>query len=466
MRSRLALGIALLAGLAGGSGAVAAAPPRIPPQAVVAIVDTGINPYHKVFRDKSPRAYRHPSTYLPGFPKSAKALKLTLDAKSYDDALTKDCERVWANVEPDQLYWVPGTRIVGAISFGDNGVINCDQENPAGGPVLDANGHGTMTASRAVSSEYGACRDCLVVAVQMPATAAVGGGAPELSAIRFAADNASWIDAQSNSWGPVFPAYEPTGTAGLFVANGPLVKAVEEVSQAHLAFWASGNGTAFRYGVLGHPTVLAPHFGPSAIIVGGHDSGHMTQWPGFSAHVVSDACSSWAARIRTTTGSGEDVGGGTSGATPYAAGGAVRVLLEARRVLGDLRTGVRTGDVVASGPAGKVAKGPLADGKLTLAEWREVVFKTATRRPVAQFEDGPACTGVQYGASPVLWKDVPDQVPEYVQIGYGAVDTPALKKAFDVLRGKADLPDRAATDQYFQADKAVRGATHVVFAGP
>lgn len=42
------------------------------------MVDTGINPYHREFRDRTTRAYEHPSTYIPGYPKKAKALRLSL----------------------------------------------------------------------------------------------------------------------------------------------------------------------------------------------------------------------------------------------------------------------------------------------------------------------------------------------------------------------------------------------------
>src|SRR5687768_1205985 len=72
-------------------------------KAVVAFLDTGINPYHVVFRDKSARAKKHPSTYLPGYPDSAKPLKLSLNEDKWADAVKKDCE-VWKSVENGQLY--------------------------------------------------------------------------------------------------------------------------------------------------------------------------------------------------------------------------------------------------------------------------------------------------------------------------------------------------------------------------
>src|SRR5687768_15882972 len=63
------------------------------PQAVVALIDTGINPYSPAFRDDSKLAFKHPSKYIPGYPKEAEALRLSLDLP-YDDALKEDAD-VW-----------------------------------------------------------------------------------------------------------------------------------------------------------------------------------------------------------------------------------------------------------------------------------------------------------------------------------------------------------------------------------
>lgn len=467
------VGAVLVAGMLSAPARPGAAASRTSgANAVVAIVDTGINPYHKVFRDTSARAYEHPSTYIPGYPKDATALRVTLDNDKYWDAVRKDCDRIWSEVKPGTLYWFPGTKIIGAITFEREPFqqIDCNAKKPeGGGAIVDANGHGTMTASRATSTQYGACTECLVAAVQFPTSLNLLG--PEAStgyaieAIEWAAKNATWIDAQSNSWGPLIPLWEPTGRAGLITSNPRLVKAVEEVSRAHLAFWASGNGALFRFGIAGHPTLLAPHFTPSAIMVGGHDSGQINTWPGFPPHVVADSCASWAAHPDSTHKSEEGVGGGTSAATPFAAGGAARILLMARSILGDTNTGVR-GDVVAAGPRGRVSGGPIEDGELTLDEWKRLVFVTASPRPEGQFEDGPPCPPGPYGPAPVRWADVPEQYPEYLQIGYGAVDHQAMKRAAKILAGEMDMPDRSRTDAYFENDRTVRETTYGAFSQP
>jgi hypothetical protein len=457
-----------------GPAAAHAQTPELPPptpKAVVGFHDTGINPYHDVFRTDDPYALEHPSTYIPGYPADAIALPISLpepeDERSWSDLVKEDCQ-LWKSVEPGKLYWFPGTRIVGAVSFSPSlqptGTCSSLPTSETT-EILDYNGHGTMVASRGASNNYGAClsADCRVVSIQTPLT--IGSTQAEIDAIKWAADNNAWLDAQSNSWGPFVPLWEPTGAAGLVTANPALVREIERANQRHAAFWASGNGAAFRGGVLGHPTLLAAHFGISGYIVGGHDSGYMNTWPGFSPHVVADSCDAWAAVRNHTSQSGERVAGGTSGATPYVAGGAGKILLEARRVLGDLNTGFENG-VVASGPAGLTPSGPLADGVFTSAEFRSVLLKTATARPAAQSDDGPVCGAGPYMPTPVKWTDVPAQYPEFVQIGYGAVDRGAQALAVRVLKGEVGLPDRSTTDQYFAADDQVRRGLYEVWSRP
>ena len=440
---------ALLVASSLSSPALAKAP--IEPTAVIAVIDTGINPYHRVFRDDSPLAYRHPSTYIPGFPKNAEALHLTLDEDNYRDAALKDCE-LWNNVVPGKLYWFPGTKIIGGITFDSPTSGIC---TPSG--ILDVNGHGTMTASRAAATGYGACPECRIVAIQ--------GFEP---GVRWAADNSSWIDVQTNSWGPFVPAWTPDGQGPSLIANSPgFVRMVEAAARKHLSFWATGNGAGTRLGLLGHPTLLDPRMTPSIVMVGGHDSGYINTWPDFPPHVLADSCNSWAAYEDKIEESAPDVGGGTSSASPYAAGSAARILIEARRLLGDTDTGVEKGIAAVGRPA---SKGPLADGRLRLNEWKNLLFKTATPRPKGDRTDGTVCGPVDglvlYSSTPVRWRDVPEGYPEYLHIGYGAADSASRKLAFEVLRGQTALPERAETDRYFENDAVARRALHEVYRGP
>jgi subtilase family protein len=469
MRSSLLVLLVLFLSGAGASALAAEEVPELTPKAVISFHDTGINPYHEVFRDDRPLAYQHPSTYIPGYPADAEALPITLpplgdEEWTWRDLVMEDCD-LWRSVQPGKLYWFPGTRIIGAYSV--NAPVNggCNSLHAGGTEILDSGGHGTMVASRGASSQYGACLavDCRIVSVQSPMTADTA--AAIISGVNWLADQSGWVDVQSNSWGPIVPLWEPSGAGNLYTATPALVRAVERANQRHAAFWASGNGVAFRFGVLGHPTIAAAHFGVNGYIVGGHDSGYMNTWPGFSPHLVADSCDAWGALKDQVSQSGERVSGGTSGATPFVAGGAAKLLLEARRILGDLNTGFENG-VVASGPAGLVASGPIADGIFTSQEFRSVLLKTATARPAAQSEDGPTCGAGAYMPTPVKWTDVPPQYPEFIQIGYGAVDRVAQALALQVLQGQAAVPNRSTTDQYFAADGAVRAALYEVWSRP
>lgn len=458
--------VLLLVALAAPSSSEAAPSPGA--QAVVAIVDTGINPYHATFRDRSALAQRHPSRYLPGYPKDAVALRLTLDAADYWKALKADCQRVWSRVRPGRLYWFPGTKIVGAVSFDlTQRPADCRAAEPSAVPVLDDHRHGTMTASRAVGSAHGGCPRCRVVSVEFQTGYGLDNSQhATTSAIRsldWLADNAGWIDVESNSWGPP-PVWDPSGEAGLFATSPQLARSVERAAQAHLAFWSSGNGVARIFGVAGHPTVATAHHTPSALVVGGHDSGQVLAWPGFTPHVVSDACDSWGATHRSTREERDDVAGGTSAAAPYAAASAAAQLLHARELLGDRRTGVRSG-VVAGGRARGVRSGPLADGRLTRAEWRTLVLATATARPARHSDDGEPCLDPLYLTSPVRWRDVPAAAPAYPLIGYGAVDEESVDLARRVLSGAGPLPVRPDEDRYFQVYGTAQSAAHSVYRG-
>jgi Subtilase family len=471
-----ALFLAALTGVALAASAADAGQPV----GVIALVDSGINPYHVVFRDRSPRAQRAPSTYLPGYPQDALPLRLTLDGPGdYAARVKADC-KVWKSVKQGRLYWIPGTKIVGAISFadfGNNRDVDCTGTAPPVVPhVLDNQGHGTMTASRAAAAaSWGACAECLVVSVQgvgdVPLTAPTA--QPELESLHWLARNTSWIDAESNSWSPFAPIWEPTSSTDPLTDGPDLDRAVEASARRHLSFVSSGNGAAGRAGVVGHPTSTTGFFGPSVIKVGGVDSGRVVAWPGFPAHVASDACANWAASNTSISDAEDTLGSGTSSASPFAAGIAVGMLREARGLLGDRRSGVR-GEIVARGPAGAVPSGPLADGRFTLAEWRAAVLHVATPRPVAQPEDGPPCEAIVgysgagvtptalYYPTPVRWSDLSPAFPGYLLIGYGALDRPAQRLASAVLRGAQPLPARPEVDAFFAGVAPAESAVHAL----
>jgi hypothetical protein len=455
-------GLALLAGAALVPRAAAARAPQAP-QAVVALIDTGVNPYSPAFRDTSALARRHPSTYLPGYPKEAIALKLTLDVP-YEEAFERD-ESIWKSIQPNKLYWVPGTRIVGAISLGAGGtscpspvqvppVAAYVQEDCPEHRILDDHGHGSMTASRAAGAPGSLAPGARIVAIE-------GLGA---RSVEWAADQ-GWIDVQSNSWLSLVPPPLPSA----------VTEAFSEAAARMLTLAASGNGTAYLAGVAPTPTYLLSTAPPGVVLVGGHDNGKMTLWSGAPPHVVADAYAGMTAIARSVEAMRPDpIACCTSAASPYAAGGAVALIAEARRLLRSSSTGVRDG-VVACGRPGAVPSGPLEDGTFTLAELEDLFLHTAEALPSEGTHDGavhwaggprppdhvehgpganPFCAGCT--TTPVAWKTLPAAADAYAFVGYGGINEHSVAAGIAVLRGEEELPERPLADAQYDADQELR----------
>ena len=461
--------LALLAGAAVGPGTAAAGARPVEASAVVALIDTGINPYSPAFRDTSALARRHPSTYLPGYPKDAIALKLTLDVP-YEEAIERDAA-VWKSVQSKKLYWIPGTRIVGAISFGAGGtscpspigvppVAALVQEQCPENRILDDHGHGSMTASRAAGAPGSLAPGARIVAIE-----GLGAGS-----VDWAADQ-GWIDVQSNSWISLVPPPVPSGVTESF----------SRAAAKMLTLAASGNGTAYLAGVAPTPTYLLSTAPPGVVLVGGHDNGKTTLWAGSPPHVVADAYAGLTAIARSVEEMRADpIACCTSAASPYAAGGAAALIAEARRLLRATGTGVRDG-VVACGRDGLVAKGPLADGSFTLAELKDLFLHTAEALPSEGVHDGdihwagdprapdhvehgpganPFCVGCT--TTPLPWKTVPGAADAYTMVGYGGINEHSVEAGLAVLRGEAEMPARPLADAQYEADQELRS---IVFSG-
>ncbi len=154
--------LAVLAAFASPAPSLASKSPPLAREAfvVVAVVDSGINPYHVDFR--RPDLTVHPSTYVEGFPTDIPALRLTLSAKTYKEA--RDADQVtWLTAKENRLYWIPGTNIIGAIGPFDN----YDLGGGVDPPILDSIGHGTAVSSLAGGLIHGPhSTRILVVSVQ------------------------------------------------------------------------------------------------------------------------------------------------------------------------------------------------------------------------------------------------------------------------------------------------------------
>lgn len=456
----LALAFALHPAAAQGKPSLITSAPD--PVAVIALVDTGINPYSQAFRDRSSLAYKHPSTYIEGYPKNTPALRLSLDLP-YEKAVKKDA-RIWATVKPDTLYWIPGTRIAGVISMGAGGTCSSERPPPANGGggctehlILDDHGHGTMTASRAAGAPNSLAPEARIVEVE-----GLGAGSVEWIAKQ------GWIDVQSNSWISLVPP--PAGS--LVDSTSDAFRAAAETM---VTIAASGNGAAYIAGVAPTPTYLLSTAPPGVILVGGHDNGKTTLWAGAPPHVVSDAYAGMTA-LRADNGKmrPDSIACCTSAAAPYAAGGATAIILEARRILGDDGPGIKDG-IIASGPKGLVDDGPLADGQFTLEEFKNVYFHTAEGHPAEGRDDGeinwagdPRAPELEpYGpgdnpfcamctTTPIEWKAIPQNDATYPFIGYGGINEFSTKLALAVLNGSEALPERAGADALYEFDQQLR----------
>ena len=438
--------------------------PNPAPTSVVALIDSGINPYAAAFRDESPLAYKHPSKYIPGYPKDALPLRLHLDLP-FEKAFKAD-EDVWKTVVRGKLYWIPGTKIVGAVSFGDGGancpVVPVPPANAVQGScdehlILDDHGHGTMTASRAAGAPNSLAPDARIVEIE--------GLGPK--GVEWAADQ-GWIDVQSNSWINFVPPPAPSTTSEAFWY----------ASQKMMTLAASGNGTAYITGFAPTPTYLLSTAPPGAVLVGGHDNGRATMWAGAPPHVVADAYAGMTAIHNSTEKMRPDpIACCTSAASPYAAGGVAAIVIEARRLLNDTTPGY-CGDVVAEGRKGLVKKGPLADGKLTLEELKDVFLHTAEAHPSQGRDDGdvhwmgeprapdhtefgPGANTFCFGCTtmPVPWSAIPPAGDAtYAFIGYGGINEFSVELAGKVLSGEAELPERANADAQYELDQEIRSA--------
>ena len=416
------------------------------PLVVIAINDSGINPYH---RDYSAATYpdrsiltategftRHPSEYLPGYPGDAEALPVTL-GKGYLPA--EDCPDIaeapttvtttggftinatcagglWhpERIEGGKLYWIPGTKIIGAYSSA-----------PDDHPILDDTGHGTGASSVSAGNTYGSCTACLIVFDE--------GFGSDWTATQ------PWIDFVSNSYGNI--NLTPDLPVNL-LSNAIDVKSAVERGQTWLFASGNGHGNAFA---IPNTSYSQAHDGPDWIVrVGAIDSGN--RQPVIGDGMPADVSSFGTGPLPSASAISDtaaDSFGGTSAATPITSGVFGLVLAAARDAVGDDRSGQRPGSAVAVGRP--VAGSPyLGDGVLDRGELWELVFKTSL--PGEYPDTDVVLSNATY----------PLDALHYLFEGYGISDEASAARAIDVMLGAAPLPVRAEEDEFFARDSALR----------
>ena len=413
------------------------------PITIVAINDSGINPYHLEFSAQTypdPEVLaltnnftRHPSEYIPGYPADSQAINMTI-GQGYFPAQDAN---IWSaksasnptGLEFNKLYWIPGTKIIGATQPGPLSCSNCAAGSHI---ILDDDGHGSGSASVSTGNRYGYCSSCLLF-VEKGLNAAPAAGY-------------SWIDIQSNSWGAV--ANVPLDLPFQLAGSDPGAVTRQAVERGQTILFASGNGAANAFDAP-ISTYGTSTTGPDWNIVVGairRDNQRAIVGDGTPAHISAWGDGNLPSACRTGIVS-QCAFGGTSAATPYTAGIFGTVLTTIRRQIGDESVGQRPGQVIAEGFP--VAASPyLDDGQLTRAELREAILKTAfplnqdnaVSIPVFPFP----LTAPYQGDINVLFE------------GYGAATPNGAQRAIDVLLGKTPLPVREAEDRFFEIDRQIR----------
>jgi len=414
---------------------------------VLAVIDTGVNPYHAEFQELYDD--RDPAGYIPGYPADVEVLRLSAwDGDASGPNRARADADVWQETRPGVLYRYEGTKIVGHISFGGD---------------LPGSGHGTMTASRATGD---------TISVGGPDVRLVMVQGFTVEAIDWVAEQ-DWIDMASISSGISLGGVAP-GAAN--AENQAGIEAFQRLAHRKPFFASSGNGVG-NAGVLGFPTWLrGPSGAPDVISVGANENGDMAVWHNWQPYIVGDGCGNPSAQDGTAD-EVRDTGGGTSSATPFSAGTGAALLLEARRLLDDAHVGVRWSEeavpswrgwdslseadariVLARGEAGLVSDGPLADGVLTAQEFKDVLYHTALPDGTEDASDGAeACqtTARAVGDDGT----VPMEGRAFFQ-GYGEVNAASLERGVAVLGG-GPLPERPVEDAAYADAHLLRQQTYL-----
>ncbi|MGB0652022.1 MAG: S8 family serine peptidase [Thermoplasmatota archaeon] len=433
--------------------------PDFQPNVVVAVLDSGVNPYHSEFAEH----YEHgdPASYIPNYP-GAEVLDLS-DWEAPGDGFNHDNKdtAIWGATEPDTLYRVNNSKIVGLISITGSG----DPSIGTGAGLLPGGGHGTMTASRAVGNTVSVGGEKIRVVVVVGIT---------LESVQWVAEQ-EWIDMVSISSGASLGIFAP-GAANALSPN--MMQAYQALAEAKPFFASSGNGVG-NTGTAGFPTWLRGPSGiPDAISVGANENGDMAIWHNWQPYVVADGCANPAAEDESAD-EVTDTGGGTSSAAPYSAGTGAEILWQARYLLGDTHVGPRYADapvaswnawdslapgdasvILAAGdPALRgITDGPLADGVFTLQEFKDVLYHTALPDGTDDDSDGAnPCTVTARGITDD--GGVPMDVRAQFQ-GYGELNNASAEAATAVLTGETPLPTATEADAWYERFHALRTASY------
>jgi hypothetical protein len=375
------------------------------PQVIVAVADTGVNPYHEVYY--RPQNTAHPCTWVAGFDDcSIPALHLSIGTHdTVFEAMNADRE-VWESVVPGQWYWIPKTNIIGAVC--DRPWADVQQPDAGSTCIFDDHGHGTGTTSSVLSESP----DALLLVHEGGTDAASMWTAPVVADIR------------THSWGGAVPlpmhATDPVAPGNDACAD--------EFEPETLYFVSAGNNTPM-------PTIAdcyksAPRF---QIVGGGFPGkGHVQSWTTYDF-------ASWFCR---PTAAHDSITGtvpsycGTSFSAPTAAGTAAAALLRIRQH--DGYAGRSTAQKVST----SVTQDQFVDALRNAATYTP---KAKFATPTALFDSGG-------------WYPLPEQAPWLVW-GYGWLDSTVTDTVVACALGGACPSKPAESQQYNETRQEARAAT-------
>lgn len=414
----------------------------------VGLIIEPINVYHDTF--SRPGWTGHPSTYIPGYPEDAKPLFLSLDAPTLEQAMALDAD-TWANLEDEQMYYVPGTNVVGILTF-DNRDSPYYEYSPW---------HGTAVADAFVGSN----------ASPYPGGAIVSIVGPWLfrQAAEYFRDN-EWIDLFSSSMS-CGTDWEPgTWAAGPEVLGWHL----ELASKAAATYeaWRGGRINLNSAKNSEAPPICDWSQVPWTISVVMVEQSNEADGPRIHRCDECEAPYELGAISLMEVASHESLndtwaGHGSSLATPHVAARALDLITTARAILGD--TDGFSNGLYAQAPAGAnlPTHGPLADGDLTREELENLLFmSTQHLEPelASGFVEGmyDEIFGSGFVSAWVPYQPFPETPwPEehmFLYDGYGYYTNSSHTLAKAVLHGEATLPTKPHDDLWKTRIDAYRWA--------
>ncbi|PKK86124.1 MAG: hypothetical protein CVT48_02560 [Thermoplasmata archaeon HGW-Thermoplasmata-1] len=364
---------------------------------VVAYIDSGINPYHQQFR--RPDMMAHPSAYISDYPADSIPLNLTF-GDSYQQNVRNDTA-TFSEVERGSLYWIPGTPVIGAVSFSQDYVLNLVEAD--GLPILsDSSDHGNSVASTILNNN----QEVLLVVIEA--------GSKDLAeAMNWAAEQ-PWIDIISSSFGLLtgVEVPEPVFWSGVS----------EAIKKAYDSGKILTQGAGNR--------IMPPWFGdtagpPQIINVGGFD--YKCKGDALIAAKSPDFTSDFSVLVANNTDmDGYDWHSGTSYSGPTVAATISKTLLSCREKLNYTGEGAANGNLIDL---------PAKDISLTNSMFRDAFNKTALYVSTADYDP----TQFEQHDLLLFILDIPTPIlpgAPFIQMGWGYVGPEIVNDTVDILLGK------------------------------